>query len=226
MDQPTTPTQPNPPPQVNTSDGDPPPPSARRDRATQFIATLVFPTERCSICFESMALINVDRDHHAVRVPCGHWFGRSCIEAWVMSPKCPNTCPMCRAEMFEKDDEGESEEEEESEESDEEEEEEEEEYDEEEEFDEDDEYDEHHEMEIPDDLMREAEITTPEQRANAAPRQGHDPHDPGFDDQNERVHFGASTLAELEEALFRLTGLNGLGFDYYMMYRMHRGNRR
>ncbi|MCJ1465125.1 hypothetical protein MMC07_003741 [Pseudocyphellaria aurata] len=61
----------------------------------------------CTICSEELT-----DTHHAVRLPCGHIFGASCIKAWL-NPFAPctteeifgpavgaNTCPMCRRELF------------------------------------------------------------------------------------------------------------------------------
>ncbi|MCJ1462918.1 hypothetical protein MMC07_001522 [Pseudocyphellaria aurata] len=61
----------------------------------------------CTICSEELT-----DTHRAVRLPCGHIFGASCIKRWL-SPFVPynaerlfgpavgaNTCPMCRREFF------------------------------------------------------------------------------------------------------------------------------
>ncbi|MCJ1428285.1 hypothetical protein MMC29_006194 [Sticta canariensis] len=63
---------------------------------------------RCAICAENFTT----DDHPPVRLPCGHVFGKDCIQEWLRpySPFFPynghemkvgaNTCPMCRREFF------------------------------------------------------------------------------------------------------------------------------
>lgn len=66
---------------------------------------------KCDICAEDLTMDS----HRAVRLPCGHHFGESCIKIWL-SPfascveiagrpwgaKGANTCPKCRREFFPK----------------------------------------------------------------------------------------------------------------------------
>lgn len=53
--------------------------------------------EECICCGDSYG----DIHHVAVRLPCGHFFGRECLEEWVLS-EAPNheTCPMCRQSIY------------------------------------------------------------------------------------------------------------------------------
>ncbi|KAF2752161.1 hypothetical protein M011DRAFT_454987 [Sporormia fimetaria CBS 119925] len=63
----------------------------------QFLRSLAPEDAECDICREPF-----EGDHIASRLPCGHWFGRSCLTSWVDTPTGPpnDTCPKCRAPMF------------------------------------------------------------------------------------------------------------------------------
>ena len=46
--------------------------------------------QSCPICFESWTNAG---DHRLVSLPCGHLFGRNCVERWLKDQK---TCPQCK----------------------------------------------------------------------------------------------------------------------------------
>lgn len=59
---------------------------------------------RCMICQHEYGLENSDADtieeaEEAVRLPCGHLAGRSCISTWLQPDK-GDSCPMCRKKFF------------------------------------------------------------------------------------------------------------------------------
>ncbi|KAF1952138.1 hypothetical protein CC80DRAFT_180441, partial [Byssothecium circinans] len=60
----------------------------------RFIRSLSSP-EECDICYEAY-----DLDHVAVRLPCGHWFGITCITANIENAPSPDACPKCRSQMY------------------------------------------------------------------------------------------------------------------------------
>ncbi|PVH92902.1 hypothetical protein DM02DRAFT_634997 [Periconia macrospinosa] len=78
---------------------------ARHKTARDFVAALPLatpsdnedrPLDEC-FCFE----VYEGTTHVAVRTPCNHVFGRSCLTSWcVTSAATSNKCPICRAVMF------------------------------------------------------------------------------------------------------------------------------
>lgn len=52
-------------------------------------------TNSCGICFDTLNKSQWQA-HSEKKLPCGHAFGKSCIERWI--EKRPN-CPLCRANM-------------------------------------------------------------------------------------------------------------------------------
>ena len=61
-----------------------------KNQETQTDVTNLIVQNRCSICLESFC---PNKDHYVVCLPCGHLFGKTCIEKWLASSK---YCPTCR----------------------------------------------------------------------------------------------------------------------------------
>ncbi|CZT18370.1 uncharacterized protein RCC_04214 [Ramularia collo-cygni] len=62
------------------------------------VTTFASHHESCSICCHELT--------SAIRIiRCGHYFDRECLASWFASRTRPNTCPMCREELFQKYDE-------------------------------------------------------------------------------------------------------------------------
>ncbi|XP_066925318.1 E3 ubiquitin-protein ligase rfwd3.S-like [Clytia hemisphaerica] len=55
--------------------------------------------QSCPICFEMWTSAGA---HRLVSLPCGHLFGRSCIERWLKEPK-NKCCPQCKSTAKRKD---------------------------------------------------------------------------------------------------------------------------
>ena len=57
--------------------------------------------ETCVICLQAYGKLSAETGsiECAIRLPCNHNFGSTCIATWFRSPN--NTCPTCRKELFE-----------------------------------------------------------------------------------------------------------------------------
>jgi len=59
------------------------------------------PSQRCSICKETLGLPRVDDQiETAVVLPCSHIFGSICITRWLESDSLHQDCPNCRRRMI------------------------------------------------------------------------------------------------------------------------------
>ena len=56
--------------------------------------------KNCHVCIEPFQ--EAPDAEKAVRLPCRHILGKSCLEKWLKSSVLSNTCPMCRAVLFER----------------------------------------------------------------------------------------------------------------------------
>ena len=78
-------------------------PTARiflRDLPSPLVESLPEDGRSCGICQETY--LHGEHPEQPVRLPCGHHFGRVCIERWL-SPEEPhprNNCPLCRRAFF------------------------------------------------------------------------------------------------------------------------------
>lgn len=62
-------------------------------------------SQECFLCFESYQAPQHSR--HPIRLPCKHIVCKDCLAKWTRSSttnKNNNSCPFCRAELFERDD--------------------------------------------------------------------------------------------------------------------------
>lgn len=62
------------------------------DESAQISASQMDSENTCIICTE---MWTTSDDHHLVALKCGHLFGKSCIENWLMPSRNYNRCPQC-----------------------------------------------------------------------------------------------------------------------------------